>query len=193
MTGFVIEIKINNLQQEQIEAHQMQFMREGTLMHEDISWLSEELKDSLQAVTLNEVMDEQAERDLIQSLHIQVSQLHCIQALAKVFPRVEQLERFDNWIKLRVPVEPETQAPAIKSNRRVKIMNIGNKVDQKKASASTIFGLMEQKKQEIGSMDYNVTQTTLEEIFQAVVRLDENLGQEGVAYECRNGKLFEAK
>lgn len=58
MTGFVIEIKINNLQQEQIEAHQMQFMREGTLMHEDISWLSEELKDSLQAVTLNEVMDE---------------------------------------------------------------------------------------------------------------------------------------
>jgi hypothetical protein len=60
-----------------------------------------------------------------------------------VFPRVEQLERFDNWIKLRVPVEPETQAPAIKSNRRVKIMNIGNKVDLKKASASTIFGLME--------------------------------------------------
>lgn len=84
-------------------------MRDGTLMHEEISWLSEELKDSLQAVALGDVQDEQAERDLIQSLHVQVSQLQCIQALAQQFPRVEQLERFDNWIKLRVPVEPVTQ------------------------------------------------------------------------------------
>lgn len=53
-------------------------MRDGTLMHEEISWLSEELKDSLQAVTLTDVQDEQAERDLIQSLHVQVSQLQCI-------------------------------------------------------------------------------------------------------------------
>lgn len=52
---------------------------------------------------------------------------------------------------------------------------------------------MEEQKQMIGSMDYSVTQTTLEQIFQAVVRLDESSSQEGVAYECRAGKLFEAK
>lgn len=47
-------------------------------MHEDIAWLSEELKDSLQAVNLNDVQDEQTERDLIQSMHVQISQLQCI-------------------------------------------------------------------------------------------------------------------
>jgi uncharacterized protein YjiK len=68
-----------------------------------------------------------------------------------------------------------------------------SKKESNKASASTIFQLMEEKKQQIGSLDYSVTQTTLEQIFQAVVRLDENSGQEGMAYECRSGKLFEAK
>jgi ABC-type multidrug transport system ATPase subunit len=77
MTGFVIEIKITNLEQEELEAHQQRFMREGTLMHEDVAWLSEELKDSLQAVNLNDVQDEQTERDLIQSMHVQISQLQC--------------------------------------------------------------------------------------------------------------------
>jgi len=72
-------------------------------------------------------------------------------------------------------------------------MNMGNKKDDMKASASAVFTLMEEQKTKIGSLDYSVTQTTLEQIFQAVVRLDENLGQEGVAYECRAGKLFEAK
>lgn len=57
-------------------------MREGTLLTEEIAWLSEELKDSLQAVSLGDVQDEQAEIDLIQSIHVQVCQLQCIQALA---------------------------------------------------------------------------------------------------------------
>jgi hypothetical protein len=52
---------------------------------------------------------------------------------------------------------------------------------------------MEEQKEMIGKLDYSVTQTTLEQIFQAVVRLDESSSQEGVAYECRAGKLFEAK
>jgi len=78
MTGFVIEIKISNLEQEELEAHQQRFMREGTLLHEDVAWLSEELKDSLQVVSLNDVQDEQTERDLIQSMHVQISQLKCI-------------------------------------------------------------------------------------------------------------------
>merc|ERR1719453_1917616 len=151
MTGFVIEIKITNLLQEQLEAHQQRFMREGTLMNEDIAWLSEELKDSLQAVNIHDVQDEQTERDLIQQMHVQISQLQCIQALAQKFSRVEQLERFDNWIKVRVPVEPISQAVASKSKSRVKVMNnLGNKKEDQQASASAIFALMEDQKQQIG-------------------------------------------
>jgi len=76
-----------------------------------------------------------------------------------------------------VPVEPISQAVASKSKSRVKVMNnLGNKKEDQQASASAIFALMEEQKQQIGSMDYSVTQTTLEQIFQAVVRLDETSG-----------------
>lgn len=92
-----------------------------------------------------------------------------------------------------MPVEPTAPTANTKTNRRVKIMNMGTKKEDQKATASTIFALMEEQKNEIGSMDYSVTQTTLEQIFQAVVRLDETSSQEGVAYECSAGKLFEAK
>ena len=81
-------------------------------------------------------------------MHVQISQLQCIQALAQKFSRVEQLERFDNWIKVRVPVEPISQAVASKSKSRVKVMNnLGNKKEDQQASASAIFALMEDQKQ----------------------------------------------
>ena len=71
---------------------------------------------------------------------VQMNGFNFIASLAKVFDRVDLLEQCGNFFKLGVPRENQT---------------IG-----------FLFGLIEQRKQEMKIQEYGVCQTSLEQIFQ---------------------------
>ena len=78
-------------------------------------------------------------------LHVQESGMKLINSLSEEFPSVEILEQYSDYYKLRIPR--------------------GDK------SIGFVFGFIEGQKEEFNIAEYSVSQTTLEQIFQAFANM----------------------
>lgn len=79
-------------------------------------------------------------------LNIEVKGFKTIQNLVNVFEKVELLEHYNDYYKLRVPRQDK--------------------------SIGYVFGMIENNKEQYGISEYSVSQTTLEQIFQTFAKLE---------------------
>lgn len=132
-TGFVIELKIRTLENEELQGVKERFMPDGRInvRHFDAK--------------VNQIIHENTEEydnenDKLRQVHSDCNLFTCVQEMCKTFNEVEVIEKYGNYMRIRVP-----------------------RLDK---SIGSVFGMVEGMKGHFDVSEYSVSQTTLEQIFQ---------------------------
>lgn len=144
-TGYVIELKICSLKEDQIAAVAEQYLPGGAACRRP------ELEDPINEQVGQATLEATLHNDKVRIAHYETNLYLAVLELCKVFRNVDVIEKYSNYIRVRV--------------------------DRLDKSIGSVFGLVEGFKTKFNVSEYSVSQTTLEQIFQnfADLKFEENV------------------
>lgn len=136
-TGFAIEIKVRTFKESELADIKARYVDSNGMLDLSChaSWLSPSLANTLNIA----FRGERKENNRLRSLNCSICLLRIQHAMCRIFGEVDLIERFDNYMKIRVPRVGRTNG--------------------------WLFGEVEAMKSDFDISEYSVSETTMEEIF----------------------------
>lgn len=129
-TGYVIEFKTRTLDDEELPMMKERYMPQGNAVAQSC------FDDKVNYIIHENSVEFERENDRIRQSHSDVNLFKCVLEMCKVFEKVEVIEKYGNYMRVRV--------------------------ERLNKSIGSVFGLVEQMKGEHDISEYSVSQTTLE-------------------------------